>query len=866
MVFQSKLGQCNHVMSLYDNHSFCTKCRNKNKGFDVCVLKSQPVCQSCISYKEYQKHKKRFNKSATLQTSLEIINSSSPSKSPNMSFEMDFGKASRVSSPNPQNSKPQNSKSNEIPKESKGKIKESKQFDAELNQASETKHQSKKFGTKLREGFVNLVEKVRNKKSEKSGSKKGQDKSSKENGTKYKFDPMTGQPLTGSKKVSEKIKKNDEEKHKKENKKEAKKKNTSSQSVPSVKTDTKKIEKLSQSTGVYIKNKDGTYSLLKESEKLQPVQNENVPKKNEKKNMPNSQNGQNEPEQNVQNVPSKELFQNKQMAQNMTNTKGEYSHLSAQNASVPSNSNNPDYYNSVGAKPKRSVQGSVLMPSTSTSRHVQNIPQTSHLAKGQFRGQNYTYPQQTYNENDLLQGPSEEVDPEQETYLLGEQNMDIEIQSENENNEESSTCMMDENRRMLLVLAQRLGEQDIVKQLGKPQKRNFPIEDKPELDKDFYRPDAKKYKYDSHNQSDEDSDSENLTDPKEDLDFRKKIKLIYSILGKDLPSPKEKDKIINSYDMGFDKSSEFKLPPCEQFQNGFNQMVNQILGTETLVPIKETALPRLPLIKRQKFYKPSKVLWHDKEQTLNPNWHLISKSNAQKDPDIVLTQTQAKHFESRARQNINALSATDCINNALKMTIQSQNELLAKMADYYFAQGICDEGLQTLINQNWQMGELMESLSKALVDMAFHNIGMTAMWPVLRRDSYLKQLDKFVSSETTRKLRGSPIQSHLLFNPEAISQGDQEIQRENTLRQQRGYGSGYTIPKKVGQKQNYPKNKTQSQGRPPFRGRGYNQRQGRGSYRGTSRGSHAQYWENPNYTRPRRRGSRGRGSRFQYKK
>ena len=40
-----KQGRCGHLMAGFDTHSFCARCRDKNKGPDPCI--SEEVCNSC---------------------------------------------------------------------------------------------------------------------------------------------------------------------------------------------------------------------------------------------------------------------------------------------------------------------------------------------------------------------------------------------------------------------------------------------------------------------------------------------------------------------------------------------------------------------------------------------------------------------------------------------------------------------------------------------------------------------------------------------------------------------------------------------------------------------------------------------------
>ena len=48
-----KHGGCGHLMASFDTHSFCARCREKSKGPDPCVSKSD--CQACSILTEDQR-------------------------------------------------------------------------------------------------------------------------------------------------------------------------------------------------------------------------------------------------------------------------------------------------------------------------------------------------------------------------------------------------------------------------------------------------------------------------------------------------------------------------------------------------------------------------------------------------------------------------------------------------------------------------------------------------------------------------------------------------------------------------------------------------------------------------------------------
>ena len=44
----TKKGKCGHAMASFDGHSFCTCCRDKGKGKDPCIEKSDTTdCKFC---------------------------------------------------------------------------------------------------------------------------------------------------------------------------------------------------------------------------------------------------------------------------------------------------------------------------------------------------------------------------------------------------------------------------------------------------------------------------------------------------------------------------------------------------------------------------------------------------------------------------------------------------------------------------------------------------------------------------------------------------------------------------------------------------------------------------------------------------
>ena len=160
----TKRGKCSHFMSVFDNHSYCQKCRQKSIGYDVCVLKNLPQCASCISFAEYQQNKHKYNKQNRLNLSTSqpqaisssqqnSVNSKNP---PNMSYDMDFGKHSRVSSPDSQKVSSQNSNQSSQKEKSVSSV---HQFDTDLDIAAKTKHS----GSKTSDNFRKIVQKFQDK-------------------------------------------------------------------------------------------------------------------------------------------------------------------------------------------------------------------------------------------------------------------------------------------------------------------------------------------------------------------------------------------------------------------------------------------------------------------------------------------------------------------------------------------------------------------------------------------------------------------------------------------------------------------------------------------------------------------------------
>ena len=50
-----KRGNCGHAMALFDEHSFCARCREKGKGKDPCVESPEAECKFCIALISEQK-------------------------------------------------------------------------------------------------------------------------------------------------------------------------------------------------------------------------------------------------------------------------------------------------------------------------------------------------------------------------------------------------------------------------------------------------------------------------------------------------------------------------------------------------------------------------------------------------------------------------------------------------------------------------------------------------------------------------------------------------------------------------------------------------------------------------------------------
>ena len=68
-----KSSSCGHFMPSWDNHRYCFKCREANKGDDLCALKKD--CLLCTSFSEEQKRKLTVKhskgKKSVKETSLE---------------------------------------------------------------------------------------------------------------------------------------------------------------------------------------------------------------------------------------------------------------------------------------------------------------------------------------------------------------------------------------------------------------------------------------------------------------------------------------------------------------------------------------------------------------------------------------------------------------------------------------------------------------------------------------------------------------------------------------------------------------------------------------------------------------------------
>ena len=45
-----KRGGCGHVMANFDQHTFCARCRDKNKGTDPCVENKGQECKFCLAF------------------------------------------------------------------------------------------------------------------------------------------------------------------------------------------------------------------------------------------------------------------------------------------------------------------------------------------------------------------------------------------------------------------------------------------------------------------------------------------------------------------------------------------------------------------------------------------------------------------------------------------------------------------------------------------------------------------------------------------------------------------------------------------------------------------------------------------------
>ena len=44
-----KRGGCSHAMANFDQHTFCARCRDKNKGTDPCVENKGQECKFCLA-------------------------------------------------------------------------------------------------------------------------------------------------------------------------------------------------------------------------------------------------------------------------------------------------------------------------------------------------------------------------------------------------------------------------------------------------------------------------------------------------------------------------------------------------------------------------------------------------------------------------------------------------------------------------------------------------------------------------------------------------------------------------------------------------------------------------------------------------
>ena len=206
-----------------------------------------------------------------------------------------------------------------------------------------------------------------------------------------------------------------------------------------------------------------------------------------------------------------------------------------------------------------------------------------------------------------------------------------------------------------------------------------------------------------HHSSSSDGDNEEKLDHNESILFQYKVKLIHSYIGQVQPAPKQKLSVASFPQQASEKKVQYRLPACLLFSNGLKQMLAQITGYEEIVPIKPSALPNLPIMKRQVFYSPANPLWSAKDQVVNPDLHLLTRGKEVKDLNVSLTQKEARTLEKQFRQVLNILSATDCLTSALKKCVGQQGNLIKKMVEAYIASNIQDPGVKALLDTNMHL-------------------------------------------------------------------------------------------------------------------------------------------------------------------
>ena len=63
---------CHHFTSKWDSHHYCWSCRDKKKGYDVCVTSKEEDCYVCIRFSSEQKKKLEAKKAYQLKKSKDI--------------------------------------------------------------------------------------------------------------------------------------------------------------------------------------------------------------------------------------------------------------------------------------------------------------------------------------------------------------------------------------------------------------------------------------------------------------------------------------------------------------------------------------------------------------------------------------------------------------------------------------------------------------------------------------------------------------------------------------------------------------------------------------------------------------------------